>query len=98
MLKSYVVNSVANEEVQICGTRDGIDLTIMSVLVNGGEEGGNFTLKLGDYQEKYTLDADDTMVLDHKIMLGADQTYSIIAEVNGISVCVSAVETPTVEE
>ena len=75
----------------------GKDLTIMTMLVNGGEEGGSFTLSIDDYQEKYTIGAENTVIFDHKIMLTSGQSLSALSEVGGIKFYISAVESLTKE-
>lgn len=98
MLKSYIGKTIANELVTLCGTRKDKDLTIMSLLINGGEEGGDFTLSIGDYQEKYSIDAENTVAFDHKIMLGPEQSLTVLGQIDGVTFCVSAIESTTNED
>lgn len=77
---------------------EGKDLTLKSVVVNGGENGGDFTLIIGDYQEKYSIDAEDTFVSDHGIMLTSGQVLQAYSETGGIGFYLSGIDSITNED
>jgi hypothetical protein len=65
----------------------------MSILLNGGENGGEVTLNFSTgFSAGFTIDAGDTIVLDNKINLPAGASFSVNATASGIKVMVSAAE------
>lgn len=76
----------------------GKDLDIKTITINGGENGGSYTLMIGDYQEKYSIDAEDTVVNDHGVFLTNGQSLQAVSEEGGISFYLSGVDTITNED
>lgn len=93
MLKNFVATTTENSEVTVCTASSGTELSIMSIMLNGGENGGDVTLNFSTgFSTGFTIDAGDTIVLDNKINLPAGAGFSVNAAVSGIKVMVSAAE------
>jgi hypothetical protein len=76
----------------------GKDLDIKTIKINGGANGGNYTLIIGDYQEKFSIDAENTVIDDHGVFLTNGQSLQAISEEGGISFYLSGVDTVTKED
>ena len=93
MLKNFVATTTENSDVTVCSAGEGTELSIMSIMLNGGENGGEITLNFSTgFSAGFTIDAGDTIVLDNKINLPAGAGFSVNAAVSGIKVMVSAAE------
>lgn len=93
MLKSYTHTTAASTSATICTAETGKELTIMSIMLNGGDTGGTITFTLSSgFTFAFSLDAKDIVVLDHKINLPTGTNLSVTADAAGIQVCVSAAE------
>ena len=93
MLKNFVATTTENSDVTVCSAGEGTELSIMSIMLNGGENGGEITLNFSTgFSAGFTIDAGDTIVLDNKINLPAGASFSVNAAVSGIKVMVSAAE------
>jgi hypothetical protein len=93
MLKNYVATSVANSDVTVCSVASGKELSIMSVVINGGADGGDITLKYpGGFTAAFTIAAGDTIFLDTKVNLPSGASFAINATSDGIKVMASAAE------
>lgn len=93
MLKNYVATTVENADVTVCTADAGKELTIMSIMINGGENGGDITLKFSTgFEAGFTIDADDTIVLDNKICLPSGTNLKVNCTTAGVKVMVSAAE------
>ena len=93
MLKNFVSTTVENSDVTVCTASSGTELSIMSIMLNGGETGGDVTLNFSTgFTCSFTLDAYDTVVLDNKINLPTGANFSVNATASGIKVMVSAAE------
>ena len=74
MLKNYKVKPVtADTYTDLIATLSGVDVIILSLEV-AAPTGANISIKrndgTNDYQEQsFVIDSDDTMVLDHKIVI-----------------------------
>ena len=93
MLKNFVATTTENSDVTVCSAGEGTELSIMSIMLNGGENGGEITLNFSTgFSAGFAIDAGDTIVLDNKINLPAGASFSVNAAVSGIKVMVSAAE------
>ena len=93
MLKNFVATTVENSDVTVCTASSGTELSIMSIMLNGGENGGDVTLNFSTgFTCSFTLDAYDTVVLDNKINLPTGASFTVNATASGIKVMVSAAE------
>ena len=93
MLKNFVVTTVENSEVTVCSAGEGTELSIMSIMLNGGENGGDVTLNFSTgFSSGFTIDAGDTIVLDNKINLPTGASFTVNATTSGIKVMASAAE------
>ena len=91
MLEPGVIATLATPD-------SGKDLDIKTITINGGENGGNYTLLIGDYKEKYSIDAEDTVVNDHGVFLTEGQTLQAVSEEGGIGFYLSGVDSKTNED
>lgn len=93
MLKNFVAKSTANTDVTVCTAAEGKELSIMSVMINGGANGGDITLKYPNgFTAGFTIAAEDTIFIDTKVNLPPDTSLAINATAAGISVMASAAE------
>lgn len=93
MLKNFVVTAVENSDVTVCTAASGTELSIMSIMLNGGENGGEIALNFSTgFSAGFTIDSGDTIVLDNKINLPTGASFTVNATASGIKVMASAAE------
>ena len=93
MLKNFVATTTADSEVLVCSAGSGRELSIMSIMMNGGENGGDVTLIFSTgFTCGFTIDAEDTIVLDNKINLPTGTNLKVNSTTDGVKVMVSAAE------
>ncbi len=93
MLKNFVANTTENSDVTVCTASSGTELSIMSIMMNGGENGGEVTLNFSTgFSAGFTIDAGDTIVLDNKINLPTGASFTVNATASGVKIMVSAAE------
>ena len=93
MLKNFVATTTAESDITICSADSGKELTIMSIMMNGGENGGDVTLKFSTgFTCGFTIDAEDTIVLDNKINLPTGTNLKVNSATDGVKIMVSAAE------
>lgn len=93
MLKSYTQTTTASTTHTLCTAETGKELSIMSIMINGGENGGTveFMLSTG-FTFAFSIDAVDVVTIDSKINIPAGASLSAVADADGIQICVSAAE------
>ena len=85
MLKNFVANTTENSDVTVCTASSGTELSIMSIMLNGGENGGEVTLNFSTgFSAGFSVDAGDTIVLDNKINMPAGASFTSPRFCNGI--------------
>ena len=95
MLNNYTyttTSSDATTAATLCAAAEGKEITVLSIMINGGEEGGDITLMIDNYKMAFTIAAEDTIVLDHKIVVVKDKPLQVTASTAGIKLCVSVAE------
>jgi hypothetical protein len=92
MLNNFTFILNENQETTICQASSTKELTILSIMMNGGENGGEIKLMIGNFDMSFTIAADDTIVLDHKIVIAAGQSLKAISISSGIKISVSVAE------
>lgn len=93
MLKNFVVTTVANSDVTVCSAASGKELCIASVMINGGNSGGEITLAFSTgFTAAFTVDAHDIIILDNKINIPEGASFTVNAATDGMKVMVSAAE------
>ena len=93
MLKNFAATTTENSDVTVCTAASGTELSIMSIMLNGGEDGGEVTLNFSTgFSAGFTIDSGDTIVLDNKINLPAGASFTVNATASGIKVMASAAE------
>jgi hypothetical protein len=93
MLNNYTYTvTTADTDYELCSAAKGKELTVLSIMINGGEEGGDVTISIGDYQMAFTIAKEDTIVLDHKIVVTNSFPMKVKASAAGIKLCVSVAE------
>lgn len=98
MFKNYY-GKTSLEEKQLVYVANGTQLVLLSIQICGGQEDGILTLikydnnesKTVAFQQKLTVLANQPIVLDHKIILPTNYSYSIVGSVAGINVCLNGV-------
>ena len=93
MLKNFVATTVENSDVTVCTAASGTELSIMDIMINGGENGGDITLNFSTgFTCAFTITAYDTITLDDKINLPSGASFSVNSTASGMKVMVSAAE------
>ena len=93
MLKNFVVSTVANSDVTVCSATTGKELCISSIMINGGDNGGEITLAFSTgFNAVFTVDAHDIIILDNKITIPEGASFTVNATTDGMKVMVSAAE------
>ena len=93
MLKNFAATTVENSDVTVCTAASGTELSIMDIMINGGENGGEITLNFSTgFSAGFSVDAGDTITLDDKINLPTGASFTVNATASGIKVMVSAAE------
>ena len=93
MLKNFAATTTENSDVTVCTASSGTELSIMSIMLHGGENGGDVTLNFSTgFSAGFTIDSGDTIVLDNKINLPTGASFTVNATASGIKVMVSAAE------
>lgn len=93
MLKNFVATTVENSDVTVCTASSGTELSIMDIMINGGENGGEITLNFSTgFSAGLAIEAENTITLDDKINLPTGASFSVNATASGIKVMVSAAE------
>ena len=93
MLKNFVATTTAESDITICSAGSGKELTIMSIMINGGENGGDVTLKFSTgFSAGFTVNTEDTIVLDNKICLPSGSNLKVNCTTDGVKIMVSAAE------
>lgn len=92
MLKNYTLVTTANEEATVCTAASSKELSVLSIMLNGGENGGEITLKIGTFDFSFSIAENDVVVLDNKLTLTSGQSLTVLATTAGIKVFVSAAE------
>lgn len=93
MLKNFVATTTENSDVTVCSAGAGTELSVMSIIINGGENGGDITLNFSTgFSMGFTISAEDSITLDDKINLPTGESFSVNANATGIRVMVSAAE------
>jgi chorismate synthase len=92
MLNNYT-HILANEVEQIiCQAAQNKELTILSIMINGGSNGGEIKLLIDNFDMSFTIAVEDTIILDHKIALASGQSLKAISVGDGIKISVSVAE------
>lgn len=93
MLNNYTYTvTTADEVYELCSAANNKELTVLSIMINGGEAGGDVTISIGDYQMAFTIAKEDTIVLDHKIVVVSGFPLKVKASAAGIKLSVSVAE------
>ena len=97
MLKNFIVNTSASSSVPVCSVGNGVELSIMSIMINSPNESSWVRLNFFDSNGKiftanFTIDMGDTIILDNKINLPSGSGFMVDSGVDGICIMVSAAE------
>jgi hypothetical protein len=98
MIKTFTKILEPGVTATLAAPDSGKDLDIKTIKINGGANGGNYTLIIGDYQEKFSIDAENTVIDDHGVFLTNGQSLQAVSEEGGISFYLSGVDTKTNED
>ena len=93
MLKNYTITTTAETESIVCTAAEGKELNIMSIVINGGADGGDIKLSFSTgFEMSFSVDSEDTIILDNKMNLVTGDTLAVTASASGMKVFVSAAE------
>ena len=93
MLKNYVSTTTKDTEITLCTPSDGCEISVLSIIMNGGENGGTVKLSLSNgFDYSFSLDAQDVVILDNKLNLPNGVSLKATADAHGGKICVSAAE------
>ena len=93
MLKNFVATTVKDADVTVCSAESGTELSIMSIMVNGGENGGEIHLNFSTgFTAGFSVSAHDVIILDNKINLPNGASFVVNASEDGLKIMVSAAE------
>ena len=99
MFKNYYGKTIADQQQQLVYVANGSQLILLSIQICGGEQDGVLILtkynnsfeKEIAFQQKLTILKNNPIVLQHKIILPTNYSFSISGSVSGISVCLNGV-------
>ena len=91
MLKQMTYHTTADTELVLCDASQGSqEFVLVSILISGGDNGGNITLKIDDFDALFTVGANDTISVSWPIVVPAGSKLIAIATGDGMKVSVSA--------
>lgn len=93
MLNNYThVTVAADQEYTLCSAAEGKEITVLSLMINGGTNGSDITISVGDYSMEFTAGEDDIIVLDHKIVITTESPLVVKASAIGVKFSASVAE------
>jgi hypothetical protein len=92
MLNNYTYVLSNEVEQVVCQASQNKELTILSIMINGGSDGGEIKLLINNFDMTFTVASEDTIILDHKIALGSGQSLKALSVGDGIKISVSVAE------
>lgn len=84
-------HTTADTELVLCdASQESQEFLLVSILISGGDNGGNITLRIGAFDAWFTVGANDTIAISWPIAVPAGSKLIAIATADGMKVSVSA--------
>lgn len=89
MLRNVTITPIESQETKICTAAPDEEIVVFSLLATAGLNGSEITFAIGDYTMTFTVAEDDTIILDHKIVVPSGKSLTVTADNAGVKISAS---------